>query len=134
MQTKDYQTASHDSQARVLLIVEDPEIAGTMLEFFVYEGIQVDIAENRRRALDLLMSGLHFDLVIANMTIQIMADPLFLNRIYRSRTKLSVITMKGFASPTNGFNPNRKWTLDCMYGILKTQLMKTVHEALKDHN
>jgi len=133
MRNKDNQIRAHESRTSILVVEDDPEIAGTILEVLVYGGFQVEIAENGRRALDLLMRDLHFDLVIANMTMRKIDGLELFGRFYQLRRNLPVIVMKGYATLKNGLQRIEKGRFDHMSNPFNVELINVVHEALKDH-
>ena len=133
MHNKNNQMRSHESRASVLVVDDDPEIAGAILEVLVYRGFQVEIAETGSRALDLLMRGLHFDLVIANMAMRKIYGLELLARFYQLRRNLPVIIMNGCTTLKNGLQPIGKGSFGYVSNPFKVKLMNTIHKALKDY-
>lgn len=125
---------SHQSKAWILVVEDDPEIAGTILEVLVHEGFQVEIAENGKRALNLLMNGIHFDLLIANMTMRKIDGLELLRQVYQLRTNLPVIVIKRYPALKNGFRSIEEGPFEYMSNPFGVKLRNVVHEALKGYS
>ena len=132
MADKDNRIRSHESRASVLVVEDDPEIAGAILEVLVYGGFQVEIAETGRRVLHFLMTDLHFDLVIADMTMRKMHDLELLRGFYELRRNLPVIVMNGYTTLKSGLQPIGKGPFAYVPNPFKMKLINAVHTALKD--
>jgi CheY-like chemotaxis protein len=63
MRAENSKLRPHESKARILVVNDQPEVSGTIQDAPECPGFEVGTAENGRQALNLLMSGHHFDLV-----------------------------------------------------------------------
>jgi len=134
MERNDNQMKSYESRARVLVAHDEPDLAGIILEALVSEGIQVEIAENARRALSLLSDGLHFDLLIANLVMPKPDGLELLRRVYQLGTNLPVIAVRGCATPKTGSQVIARGRFDYISKTLNVQnLMMLVHRALRQN-
>jgi two-component system response regulator PilR (NtrC family) len=134
MERKDDQMKSYESKARVLVAHDEPELAGIILEALVSEGFQVEIAENARRALNLLSDGLHFDLLIANMVMPKLHWLELLRRMYSLGKNLPVIVVRGSATLKTGSQVIGRGPFNYISKTLNVQnLMMLVHRALRQN-
>jgi two-component system response regulator AtoC len=134
MERKDKQMRSYESRATVLVAHDEPELAGIILEALVLEGFQVEIAENARRALNLLSDGLHFDLLIASMRMPKLHRLELLRRVYPLGKNLPVIVLRECAALKAGSQVIGRGPFGHISKTLNIQdLMMLVHRALR-HN
>jgi len=135
MHNKNNQMRSHESRASVLVVDDDPGVAGTVLEVLVREGFDVETATNGRQALDLLMSGRPFDLVITDVRMPKMDGLELLRQIRKWRKNLPVIVMTGYATLKNGLEALQEEAFDYISKPFDLKvLMKVVREALKSNH
>lgn len=122
---KNNQIRSHHSRPRVLVVDAEPEVAGALLEILVYEGFEVELAENRRRAICLLGTRRPFDLMITDMKM--------LNGLeLLSQTRLPPIVLTTCRTAKNGIQFAGKASCDPVLKAYKIErLMSAIVGALK---
>jgi CheY-like chemotaxis protein len=91
-----------ESKATILVVDDEPQVAETLREILEFEGFQVEIAENGRRALERLTSDRHFDLIITDMKMPEMDGLELLRRVKELRKNLPVIVLTAYATLKNG--------------------------------
>ncbi len=132
MERKDNQMRSYESKARVLVAHDEPELAGLILEALVSEGFQVEIAENARRALNLLSDGIRFDLLIAKMVMPKSDGLELLRRVYQLGKNLPVIAVGGCTTLKAGSQVIGRGPFNFISKTLNVEnLMMLVHRALR---
>jgi two-component system NtrC family response regulator len=132
MDTRDPKTRSRGLKARILVVDDQPEVALVVRAMLVHEGFEVETAVNGREALDLLMSALHFDLIITDVRMPEMDGLELLRRARQMRKDLPVIVMTGHATRRNRLDAMEKGAFDYVskpFGI--RVLLKAVHDALR---
>jgi len=134
MHDKDSKLGFHKSKTRILVVDDEHEVAGNVRDVLVYEGFEVETAGNGRQALDLLMSGRRFDLVITDIRMPEMDGLELLRKVRQLSENLPVIVMTGNATTKKALRPIGEGAFDYIskpFGI--KVLIRVVYEALKDN-
>ena len=132
MDTRDLRTRSSGLKARILVVDDQPEVAHVVRAVLVQEGFEAETAVNGREALDLLMSALHFDLIITDVRMPEMDGLELLRQARQMRKDLPVILMTGHPTRRNRLDAMEKGAFDYVskpFGI--RVLLKAVHDALQ---
>ena len=111
---------------------DQPEVAHVVRAVLVQEGFEAETAVNGREALDLLMSALHFDLIITDVRMPEMDGLELLRQARQMRKDLPVILMTGHPTRRNRLDAMEKGAFDYVskpFGI--RVLLKAVHDALQ---
>jgi DNA-binding NtrC family response regulator len=115
------------------VVDDEPQVAETLRDILVHEGLQVEVAENGRQALDLLMNGNRFDLIITDMKMPEMDGLELLRHVRQLKENLPVIVLTGAANFKNGLEAIREGVFNYISKPFSVRLlMNIVHEALKD--
>jgi len=111
---------------------DQPEIARTVRAVLVHDGLEVETAANGREALDLLMRGGHFDLVITDIRMPEMDGLELLRQVRQLRESLPVVVMTGRATLKNRSQAIAEGAFDYISKPFRVRpLLNVVHEALK---
>jgi DNA-binding NtrC family response regulator len=133
MHRRNKKTRSGRSKTRILVVDDEPQVAETLRDILVHEGLQVEVAENGRQALDLLMNGHRFDLIITDMKMPEMDGLELLRHVRQLKENLPVIVLTGYATVENGLEAIREGVFNYISKPFSVRLlMNIVHEALKD--
>lgn len=133
MGEKDHQSRSHKSKATILVVDDEPQVAETLRGILEFEGFQVEIVENGRKALDRLTSGHCFDLLITDMKMPEMDGLELLRRIKKLRKNLPVIVLTAYATLKSGLQAIKEGVYDYVSKPFSVNLlMNVVREALKE--
>jgi DNA-binding NtrC family response regulator len=133
MHRRNKKTRPRRSKTRILVVDDEPQVAETLLDILVHEGLQVEVAENGRQALDLLMNGHRFDLIITDMKMPEMDGLELLRHVRQLKENLPVIVLTGYATVENGLEAIREGVFNYISKPFSVRLlMNVVHEALKD--
>jgi CheY-like chemotaxis protein len=132
MSRKDNQTTSHELKVRALVVDDEPDVAGTIRGVLEHEGFEVETAQNGRDALDLLVSGPQFDVVITDVRMPEMDGLELLRQVRKLRKNLPVIVLTGYASEKDGLEALDEGAFDYISKPFKVKaLMEVVRGALK---
>jgi CheY-like chemotaxis protein len=134
MPKKDNQKRSRTSKAGILVVDDEPHVADTLRDILVYEGFKVEVADNGKQALDRLMSGHHFDLVITDMKMPEMDGLELLRRIRQLKLgkNVPIIVLTGYATLKSGLQAIKEGAYDYISKPFSINpLMNVVHEVLK---
>jgi CheY-like chemotaxis protein len=124
---------SHSKEVRILVAEDEPEVARTVRDILVNEGFAVETARNGREALDLLMTGGRFDLLITNIKMPEMGGLGLLRRVRRFNMYLPVILLTGYADPAERMTAIQDGISGYVTKPFRIEnLMRAVHETLKD--
>jgi DNA-binding NtrC family response regulator len=133
MRKEKNKTKSQRSQATILVVDDEPEVGETLRGILEYEGFKVEMAENGREALDRLMSGHRFDLIITDMKMPEMDGLELLRRVRQLRENLPVIVLTAYATIRNGLQAMKEGVYDYISKPFSVDLLiRVVREALKD--
>ena len=134
MHNKNNEMRSHESKSRILVVDDEPDVASTIRAILVHEGFDVETAENGRQALDLLVCGPRFDLVMTDMRMPEMDGLELLRQVRHLRENLPVIVLTGYASEKDGLEALDEGASDYISKPFKAKaLMEVVRRALKDN-
>ena len=126
-------TTCDKSKPRILVVDDQPTVALVVQAVLVHSGFCVETAANGRKALDLLMGGVHFDLVITDVRMPEMDGFELLRKIRKWREDLPVIIMTAHANHTNRLQAIQEGAFDYVLKPFAVgTLLNTVHRALKD--
>jgi DNA-binding NtrC family response regulator len=97
------QPISQKSTRKILVVDDDPHVPTVIRDILVYEGFEVEIAENGRRAVEFLKGGQDIDLIITDMKMPEVDGLELLREIHFWRGHLPVIVLTGYPTVRNGF-------------------------------
>ena len=120
------------SKARILIVDDEPDVAQTLRDVLEYQGFATEIAHNGKEALDCLMGGVYFDLVITDMNMPVMDGLELLRRIRQLNKDLPVIVLTGYADFEKGFAAIKEGVSHFMSKPFSVRLLiDAVDDALK---
>ncbi|NIM99505.1 MAG: response regulator [candidate division Zixibacteria bacterium] len=96
------ETGAYSSKFSILVVDDDDQAADVVRNLLLHEGYHVETAPNGRKAMDLLMSGQHFDLVITDLQMPEMDGIELLRQARQFMAYLPVIAMTGYVSTEDG--------------------------------
>jgi CheY-like chemotaxis protein len=124
---------SHSKKGRILVAEDEPEVARTVRDILLDEGFAVEVVRNGKEALDLLMTGRRFDLLITNVKMPEMDGLELLRRVRQFKEYLPVILLTGYADPTEKLTAIQEGISAFVTKPFRIEnLMRAVHETLKD--
>jgi len=128
----DRRSNAFSSKFRILVVDDDFQIVSVIREILLNEGYDVETAKNGKEAMDLLMSGGHFDLVITDIRMPEMDGLELLRQTRRLKTYLPFITLTGYATTDEGMECVQAGVHNYLVKPFETKsLLRLVKEGLK---
>ncbi|NIQ39389.1 MAG: response regulator [Proteobacteria bacterium] len=126
------ETVAYNPKFSILVVDDDYQVATVVRKILVHEGYHVETAKNGRKAMDLLMSGQHFDLVITDLRMPEMDGIELLRQTRQFMAYLPVIAMTGYVSTEDGMQCVEVGVHNYLVKPFRVQsLLKLVREGLK---
>jgi CheY-like chemotaxis protein len=121
------------SKARILVVDDQPEVASVIRAVLVREGFDAEMAFSGTAALDSLMSGHRFDLIITDVRMPEMDGFELLRRVRKSTKNLPVILMTGQATPEHRLRALEQGASGYLSKPFEVKaLLKSIRQALED--
>jgi DNA-binding NtrC family response regulator len=134
MAHKERQPESLESRRRLLVVDDEPLVAETVRDILEYEGSEVEIAENGKSALDRLMNGTRFDLMINDIKPPEIDGVELLTRPRELKESILVVVLTGYASFKKSLEAIREGIFGYVLKPFRPQLlMNTVHRPAGYH-
>ena len=123
------------SKTRILLVDDQPELLYILKFILERSGFHVESAANGREALDLVVAGRHFDLVITDIRMPKMDGHELLRWIRKWKEDLPVIMITGHSTQKDRLQAVREGAFAYITKPLGTKaLLRVVRKALKGGN
>jgi DNA-binding NtrC family response regulator len=132
MHKENDRTRSCISKARILVVDDESHVAETLRDVLEYQGFATEIAQNGKEALDRLMGGVYFDLIITDMVMPEMDGLELLKHVRQLNKDLPVIVLTGYADFERGFAAIKEGVSHFMSKPFSVRLLiDAVDDALK---
>ncbi|NIO03263.1 MAG: response regulator [Proteobacteria bacterium] len=126
------EASAYSPKFNILVVDDDYHVANVVRRILVHEGYHVETAKNGRKAMDLLMSTQHFDLVITDLQMPEMDGIELLRQARQCKAYLPVIAMTGYVSTEDGMECVEAGAHNYLVKPFRMQsLLRLVREGLK---
>jgi len=98
------ESGGHRSNARILVVDDEPQVTETIRQILVLTGFDVETAENGKQAIERVRTGPELDLVITDMKMPEIDGLEFLKLIRQVRENLPVIILTGHGTLENALD------------------------------